>query len=413
MNKYFNKKDTLYDITDQYPETIDVFVANGFKQLENKSMREVIGKTISLEIACLSKEINIDIFEEKLIETIKHTRESEDKTLIGNKAKEKGDIRLEGVLPCPVRIPLLESFNKWIEEEKDSLPYKISYDLKSANIGVDWIRDKIASEDQDSLADIYMSAGFDLFFDKDLIGGYRSQDIFKDISGWNRLNQEFDNKDISLKDPNNQYTVVGSVPAVFVVNTNELKGRKVPRTWQDLLGPEFENSISLPLHDFDLFNALLLTIYKNYGEAGIKKLGRSLLNSMAPAEMVKSYRKKEASKIPVVTVMPYLFTQMIQEDSPLKPIWPEDGAIISPIILLSKSSSKDKTKPLVDFFLSKEVGELMSKNGRFPSTHPQIVNDFTKGRKFLWLGWDFINRHKDIGGLINKCMDLFYKGKEG
>ena len=135
-----------------------------------------------------------------------------------------------------------------------------------------------------------------------------------------------------------------------------MKGRKFPKTWEDLLKPEFENSISLPINDYDLFNAILLNIYKNYGQEGIVSLGKSLLRSMHPAEMVKSHIKKSNSGIPTVTVMPYIFTKMIKPESPLKPIWPEDGAIISPIFLLTKKETKDKTKPFVDFFFSKELG---------------------------------------------------------
>lgn len=411
MNKYFDIKDKVYDITEKYPETIDVFVANGFEQLKNDTMRKLMGKTISMEMACLTKKINVELFEEKLVEAIEQNRISEDDTLIGRTREGHGDIKMEGVLPCPVRIPLLEDLNKWLEDNKE-LPYKVDYELKSANIGVDWIRDKLQEEDKEQLSDIYMSAGFDLFFDKDLMGKYKDQGIFEDISGWDRLNEEFDNQEINLKDPNGQYIVMAVVPAVFLVNTNELNGREMPKTWDDLLKPEFENSISLPLHDFDLFNALLLTIYKNHGEEGIERLGKSLLRSMAPAEMVKSHIKRNNSKIPTVTVMPYLFTQMVREESPLKPVWPEDGAIISPVFLLTKSSTKDKTKPLVDFFLSKEVGELLSTNGRFPSTHPEVVNEFSKDKKFMWLGWDFINDHDDIGSLIKKCMTIFHEGRE-
>ena len=59
------------------------------------------------------------------------------------------------------------------------------------------------------------------------------------------------------------------VAAVFLVNTDELGDRAVPVSWEDLLKPEFENSVSLPIGDFDLFNAILLNIYKKYGEDGI------------------------------------------------------------------------------------------------------------------------------------------------
>lgn len=411
MNKYFDIKDKVFDITEKYPETLDIFVVNGFDQLKNESMRKIMGKTISLEMACLTKKVNLELFEQKLVEAIEQNRFSIDDTLASPKNHEGGDIRIDGVLPCPVRIPLLEGFNKWMDENKEKFDFTVDYELKSANIGVDWIREKIEKEGEDSLSDLFMSAGFDLFFDKKLMGKHKANGVFEDISGLDRLNKDFDNKEIDLKDPKKQYSLICVVPAVFLVNIEELDGREAPKTWADLLKPEFENSISLPLNDFDLFNALLLSIYKDFGEEGIRKLGKSLLKSMSPAEMVKSNIKRKGSGIPTVTVMPYLFTQMVKEDSPLKPVWPEDGAIISPVFLLAKETSKERTKPFVDFFMSKEVGELLSQNGKFPSTHPEVDNGLGD-KKFKWLGWDFINDHDDIGSLIKECMELFHKAKQ-
>ncbi len=411
MNKYFDIKDKVYDITEKYPETIDIFVAHGFDQLKNEKLRKIMGRTITMEMACLSKRVNVQLFEDKLVEAIEQNLFSEDKTLGGTKKDDGGDIKIEGVLPCPVRIPLLEGFSQWIEENEEKLGFKIDYELQSANIGVDWLRAKFEEDKEEDLSDIFMSAGFDLFFDKNLIGKYKSKGIFEDISGFERLNPDFQNEEIDFRDPHKQYTVMGGVPAVFLVNIDELNGREMPKTWEDLLKAEFEESVSLPLHDFDLFNAMLLTIYRLYGEEGIKKLGKTLLRSMSPAEMVKSNIKRGDMKKPTVTVMPYLFTQMVKDTSPLKPVWPEDGAILSPIFLLTKKESKEKTKPIVDFFLSQEVGELLADKGGFPSVHPQVDNKFTKDRKFLWLGWDFINSHDDIGELILKCLKIFHTAK--
>src|SRR5699024_4705377 len=146
--------------------------------------------------------------------------------------------------------------------------------------------------------------------------------------------------------------------------------------------PEFENAVSLPVGDFDLFNAMLLTLYKKYGEEGIKKLGKSMLKSMHPSEMVKSHMK---SIRPAVTIMPYFFTRMTKRGGPMVAVWPEDGAIISPIFLLSKKSKKGKLKPFVDLFVSKEIGEILSHNGRFPSTNPEVDNGISKDQKYLWL----------------------------
>jgi ABC-type Fe3+ transport system substrate-binding protein len=294
-----------------------------------------------------------------------------------------------------------------MEENKDSFDFKVDYELKSANMGVDWIKERIESDNADSLADLFISAGFDLFFDKNLMGKFKSRGIFEDNSGLEKYNKDFDNENIDLKDPQKQYSIIGVVPAVFMVNTEELKGREMPKSWADLLKPEFEDSVSLPMRDFDLFNAILLNIYKNYGEEGVASLGRSLLRSMHPAEMLKAHTKKVSSGIPTVTIMPYFFTKMVKQDSPLKPIWPKDGAVISPIFLLAKKESKKLTKPFVDFFFSKEVGEILSSNGHFPSTHPEVYNGLSEDKKFMWIGWGYINNN-DIGNLIKKCEKLFH-----
>jgi ABC-type Fe3+ transport system substrate-binding protein len=407
MNKYFDIKDKIFDITEKYPETIDIFVSNGFDQLKNEKMRKLMGETISMKMACMTKRVNVELFEKKLVEAIEQHRISVDDALAVPKKHIGGDIKIEGLLPCPVRIPLLEGFNKWMEENKDSFDFKVDYELKSANMGVDWIKERIESDNADSLADLFISAGFDLFFDKNLMGKFKSRGIFEDNSGLEKYNKDFDNENIDLKDPQKQYSIIGVVPAVFMVNTEELKGREMPKSWADLLKPEFEDSVSLPMRDFDLFNAILLNIYKNYGEEGVASLGRSLLRSMHPAEMLKAHTKKVSSGIPTVTIMPYFFTKMVKQDSPLKPIWPKDGAVISPIFLLAKKESKKLTKPFVDFFFSKEVGEILSSNGHFPSTHPEVYNGLSEDKKFMWIGWGYINNN-DIGNLIKKCEKLFH-----
>lgn len=55
MNKYFDIKDTVYDVTEKYPETLDVFIGNGFEQLANDKMRKLMGRTISVAMACKTK----------------------------------------------------------------------------------------------------------------------------------------------------------------------------------------------------------------------------------------------------------------------------------------------------------------------------------------------------------------------
>lgn len=406
MNKYFDVKEKVFDITERYPETIDIFAANGFKQLKNDKMRKIMGKTITLEMACRSKNVNLDVFEQKLVDAIELNTASIDSALVSKKEVENADIKIEGILPCPVRVPLLEGFNEWLEENQENFDFKVDYELKSANLGVDWIKDRLEANDEEELSDLFISAGFDLFFDKSMMGKFKEQHVFEDMTDFEALNKDFQNEDISLKDPKGEYSILAVVPAVFMVNTEQLNGIEAPKSWADLLKPEFESRVSLPMRDFDLFNAILLNIYKRHGEEGVIKLGKSLLRSMHPAEMVKAHTKKD-QELPIVTIMPYFFTKMARTNSPLQPVWPEDGAIISPIFTLAKKSKRDQVKHFVDFFHSKEVGDLLSSKGNFPSAHPEIENNIPEGKKFMWLGWDYINSN-DIGSLINKCEKLFH-----
>jgi ABC-type Fe3+ transport system substrate-binding protein len=404
-NKYFDIKDKLYDITEKYSEAIELLISVGFENIKDDNLRITFGKSISLEDALKLKKISVDTFVGQLVDRIENNESKTDKL-----SNEKDSVKISGVLPCPVRVPLTEAFEGWIADK--NFDFNLDYELKAASMGIDWLEDTLKRESKDELPDIFISAGFDLFFDKKLFGKYKSENLFEDITSFNKFNEDFHNDYIKLEDPNKQYSIIGVVPAIFLVNEEELNGRKKPSSWEDILKDEFENSVSLPVGDFDLFNSILLNIYKTYGEDGIKRLGKSLQRSMHPSEMVKSHTKKYDK--PAVTIMPYFFTKMVKE-GPMVAIWPKDGAIISPIFMLSKRDKKEQLKPIVDFFASKQIGEILSHNGKFPSVNPEVDNMIIKENKYMWIGWDYIEEH-DVSTLIKKCEEIFngaVKGESG
>jgi ABC-type Fe3+ transport system substrate-binding protein len=382
-------KDTLFNITEKHEEALDLLISLGFDSLKDDNLRKVFGSSISLENALKSKKINADEFVTRLMERIEENKSAQ--------KKFKDTIRITGVLPCPVKVPLMETFEKWLSEQ--NFDFNLNYDLKAASMGIDWIKDEM--KNSVNVPDLFISAGFDLFFDKNLLGKYKSENLFEDITGIQKYNDDF--SEYNLEDPSCQYSMLGIVPAVFFVNKDELKGRKIPQSWEELMSGEFENNVSLPISDFDLFNALLLNIYRLYGEEGIRKLARIFQKNMHPSEMIKSHMKRER---PAITIMPYFFTWMVREGSPMELVWPKDGAIISPIFMLTKKETKDKTKTIADFFASKEAGEILSHKGKMPSVNPEVDNQIPKENKYIWLGWDFI-KENDISNLIKKCENIF------
>ncbi len=388
---------TVESILLKYPELVHVFDAKGFKGLQNPHVLKQVG-VLPLEKMLQNKKVNVEVFVDLLNETLEANKT--DITLQERTYKE-GKTNIIGLLPCPVRVPLLEAFGQY--EDIDN----VNYELRAASEGLDWLKDDVrAVESEDDLADVYISAGFDLFFEEDLMKKFKDKGTFKDFTDLT-YNSDFENDEISLHDPSGEYSMLGIVPAVFVVNTAELGDRPMPKTWADIMDPIFKGSVSLPVSDFDLFNAILIHLYKEFGIEACTKLGESLVKSMHPTQMIKS-EKKNARIKPAISIMPYFFTKMALPGSVLQAVWPEDGAIISPIFMLTKASKKNEVEPIAKMFASKEVGEILSHRGLFPSVRADIDNRLPN-KAFKWIGWDYINDN-NIGEILEECMDAFNKG---
>jgi ABC-type Fe3+ transport system substrate-binding protein len=401
---YFTKEDTLATITENYPETIAVFTAHGFPQMGDEAKRRAFASKISLENALTLKGTSVTAFTRLLESAIEQRRSGADISLQTGAADEAGDsLSIQGLLPCPVRIPLLESFQRFAEGYRKETGVALRADLQAASMGVDGIARVVdQARDAAELPDLFISAGFDLFFDRQRFGRFKQAGVFTDLVNYPRANAAFAGLD--LPDPDGHYSLLAVVPAVFLVNTEELHDEPAPRGWEDLLDERFTQRVSLPVGDFDLFNAILLHIHHRFGDDGVRRLGRSMLSSLHPAQMVKSDRRKEQR--PAVTIMPNFFTRMVKEGGPMQAVWPADGAIISPIFMLAQRARRTELQPVADFFASREVGEILAHQGLFPSLHPEVDNRLPADRPFMWLGWDIING-QDLSVRLRHCLDLF------
>lgn len=386
---------TVKEIIDNHPETRDIFISNGFEQFKDDAKLNTLGKFLKLETALKNKKFDVDTFVALLEDKVNSNEAAADVTL--KKTKTEGAVSMKGLLPCPVRLPILEKIDAYAESEGVSVTYK----LEAASVGADWMNAEIRNaESTDSLADIYLSAGFELFFSRSFRDKLQADGSFRNLVETG-INPRF--TDLKLEDPRDILSIVSLVPAVFMLNLEEQGDLPEPKTWADLLRPEYENKVALPVGDFDLFNAILLNIYKEHGMEGVRKLGKCLIKSMHPAEMVKNAGKKVAGK-PFITIMPYFFTKMLAGLKTVKVYFPEDGAIVSPVFMLARD--KEGVRPLAQAVAGKAVGEILTQKGLFPSTHPDVQNVLPDYAPFKWIGWDFIENN-DIDQVIEETMNVF------
>lgn len=391
-----NFEEKIYDIVQSNPNILEFLIANGFENLANEKMLNTMGKQITLTMALSAKSINKELFSENLNQFLQSKDEfNTDKSNLLNGYNSQNDVFVKGVLPCPIRVPLTDAIDDFINSY--SREFNIYSDLEPASNGIDSIINDLNSDDKEKYPDIITSAGFEFFFGERMKELIDKKKIYSSESY--EINDEFLQKNADLKDPKNNYHIMGIVPAIFIVNTKLLDGRKCPTSWEDLLSEEFEGKVSIPFMDLDLFNAIVLTIYAKFGIDGVKKLKRSYHQNLHPAQMVKS-NKNQA----IVSVSPYFFTTMIQDPS-LIPVWPSDGAIVSPIFMISKND-KNNVNKITEFLNSQTIGEIFSFNGNFPSTNKNVDNKLNPEQKYMWIGWDFIYNN-DIEKLIKEFTAMF------
>ncbi|MFN2257514.1 MAG: ABC transporter substrate-binding protein, partial [Desulfuromonadaceae bacterium] len=359
---------TVQHILTTWPQTLTVFAGNGLEAFTDPAYVERVGRFMKLETALKRKGFGVEPFMEQLHQHIQAQEHQADVVeAIGSAAET--DIDVAGLLPCPVRVPLLDRIAECVEECKQA-GLQVSTRFKAASGGSEWIEKQIrAAQEVGELPDIFVSAGFDTFFDPDGIGRFEHQGAFKALE-CGAVNDSFAGLD--LCDPKGVYSIISMVPAVFMLDTQQLGDQTVPRTWAQLLEPEYAGQVALPVGDFDLFNAMLLSIHKEFGDAGIEKLGRAMLEPMHPAQMGMAPAGK--TQKPLITIMPYFFTRMAQNIPGVEIVWPEDGAIISPIFMLQRKDSFERARPVAEFLAGKEVGDILARQGLFPSLNPEVEN---------------------------------------
>ncbi len=431
MSQSVQLGDTIYDITERFPETIEALIEAGFPRMSDHDARRRFGSSITLETAARVKGIDSEALMRRLSEVIEAKRSGVDATLgAGGRgagaaaaspaaedshAAARHGLWTVGLVPCPVRVPIMEQLSSFAESFTAETGREVSYELQAAYTGTEWIEEHVTpGAGVNDLPDVFLSAGYKLFFTDPVILELKAQGAFADRRGFERLNDFAETT--GLRDPEGHYSVIGVVPAIFLVNSNELGDRPRPRSWEDLLDPRFENSISLPLGDFDLFDGVLLSIYRRYGEDGVRSLGRNLFQSLHPSQMIKgagrgnrsSSQSDDRERQPAITVMPYFFSRTIPAGGPLRPIWPADGAIASPILMLSRAD-RPEIQPLIDLFAGREIAETLTYQGLFPATHPAIDRALPDGASLEWPGWDYLYR-QDLDALLADCTRVFEEG---
>lgn len=309
---------------------------------------------------------------------------------------ENKNLNLLALLPCPIKGAIEEAFINFVEREGIECNYIID---SNANNSISYNEYIKTINDINELPDIVISAGVNNFYGKKFYNDFIKKDYFVDAADYmpsEKLTQ--------IKDPKGNYSFIAMNLLVMVVNLNRLGDLPMPESFEDILHPQFKNKVVIRGEGNSFCETTLLAIYKEYGINGIVALGNSVMDGWHPAQMVKSIgtASKEG---PVVSIMPYFYSNTICNKEKIKVVVPKEGAIVSPVTMLVKKSQFAKVEKIAKFFLGEEVGKICV-GADFIAFNPSVDNALPNDVSFNWLGWSFINEN-DIKELVESLNKVF------
>lgn len=387
----------IADIVTRYPETKDIFTHQGFGSLVSEEGMRVIAPFLSLKTALRRRFISESSFLESLEEIINREEMQEVPGL--EDYAQQGKLSLLALMPCGLKMAFARTLSAFIEEFNEQRETPITYAIEgNLNQELSYYPYVDRLESVDELPDIIVSSDFNALYGKRFHERFVATGAF---SGYDcsEFSQQF--IEAGIKEPQEAYSVITVNPLIMVVNIDKLAGRAMPTCWDDLLNPEWKQSVVLRGGNGFFCHAVLLPTYKKHGAEGLRKLADNICSGLHPSQMIKQIDNNGPGAI---YVMPAFFTQRIKNKLRVQTVWPEDGALASPVTLQVKSAKKEQLKPLLDFLTGPQLAQALTDNG-FPVPRQDIEHE-VQHKPLLWLGWDYLYSH-DLPTLNTKIDEIF------
>ncbi len=309
-----------------------------------------------------------------------------------------------GHIYCPAKEVFLDNIKKFVESQKEEKVIDIKAVVPMGACGKDEYFNINKIKDIDKFPSIVTGAGFTEYFDEEFIKRFVDTGYFDDLDYIRDLNSTY--KDLNLKDPKGVYNIYSAFPYIFLVDKRKLKDKPIPLKWEELLYEKYKNSIAVGHTEEDINEIVLLYIYKNFGQAGIKALARNINMPMGNIEMAKAAGGNQHNEI-AIYIMPYFFAMATPKKEYIEIIWPEEGGLLCPLYVMVKKERKSYLNELINYLYSNDLGQELA-NKYFPHVNKKVNNKIPNDGKLQWLGWDYIHE-KNIITRVKEIEEIFFE----
>ncbi|MDR1149564.1 MAG: ABC transporter substrate-binding protein [Spirochaetaceae bacterium] len=321
---------------------------------------------------------------------------------------ERPELDFLGRVFCPFKESFGSAWREWAESYNKTHTEKLRIAVQST-MKDDVLNDISTITDMTKFPSIDTEGGYEEFFKADFLDAGEKLALFKALPLPDKINPVFNG--LRLRDPKGIFTIYGAMPYVLLVNHKRLHGRPVPRRISDLTKPEYSALVGSVYAINDITELLLLEIWKEQGEAGIRALGRNISFGGREAAIAEdAVSDTLADSGAAVYVLSWLAANSVPKRDYLEVIWPDDGAIFCPLYAIAKKETEaaqiERQKACADFLFSAELGAAMAEK-YLVHINADVKDKTPPTARFRWVGWDYIyetpveERVKTIEGIFN------------
>lgn len=269
-------------------------------------------------------------------------------------------------MPCPMKVPFKQLITPFIEEYNRQHATRPLYcpdvmDCSLEELGLT-VQNTTVPE---LLPDLIIAANYEFFFEYPFYERFLKTGIFTGITNPSDLRAMPEAIRNNLSGNNLGALCFGSRSLVQDLTVDDVPDNI--RSWKQLLTPEWEDRLTVHGHLDKATFGFMYFLNEHFGTDGIVRYAKNIADIKHFSQIIKRMGNPGEYRTPV-NILPDVATAKIPSTKKIKILDMEEGKMLSPMILVVKTSKMEQCRGILDFFRSTPFRTMLASGCHLPDT---------------------------------------------